>query len=42
MVSSHGGRTSMGAWISHLFGGEGEEDEENGREREGKLRILKN
>ena len=47
MVRSHGGRTSMRAWISHLFGGEGEEDEENGRnlvwggrEREEKLGIL--
>ena len=33
MVSSHGGKTSMGAWILSLFGGEGEEDEENGGRR---------
>ena len=28
MVSSHGGKTSMGAWMLSLFGEESEEDEE--------------
>ena len=49
MVSSHGGRTSMGAWMLSLFGEESEEDEEDGREREWggrereeKLGILEN
>ena len=32
MVSSHGGKTSMGAWSSHLFGGEVKKMK---REREG-------
>ena len=31
VVSTHGGRTSMGAWVSPLLGEEGGEDEEDGR-----------
>ena len=46
MVSSHGGKTSMGAWMLSLFGEKDEEDgrerEWGGREREEKLGILKN
>ena len=34
MVSSHGGRTSMGAWVLSLFGGEDGRDEEKWCEAE--------
>ena len=34
MVGSHGGKTSMGAWILSLFSEECEEDEEDGRSGE--------
>ena len=34
MVASHGGKTSMGAWILSLFSEKVKKDEEDGRERE--------
>ena len=34
MVGSHGGRTSMGAWVSPYYVKKMKKDEEDGRERE--------